>query len=414
MNAAAGASARERPWIPPSGLIVAHLAHGASWLVLWAIARSGALGASMRALAWIHLVALGWLTLTALSVLLFVIPQFTDARWRGEWAARAGAALFAVGAFAMVVAFWTGGASWLWIAALAAVIGLGAYITAALVTLASTAVGVRAVEGAIARALTIVLAFLAAAALVGVAMAAALASGNASLLRLASAHAHFAAIGWLTLLVMGVSARTIGPIAGQRSPRRWVHVAAGSLVFLGALALGLAPIAGDAVAWSGAALCAAGVLVYGADMLALLVTSTVTHRLPQAFIGAAIAWLFVTTACGIAVLAGMTRLEPAYIFAGLVGWTGQMVVAHLHHIGIRLIATTARGDDDETPPETLLTPSLGWLSFALFQIAIATGCIGLSTANAPIVGYASAAGLAAWLAMSTNVVRAARRALGNP
>lgn len=408
VSAAGAERTRGQPWIPPSGLIAAHLAHGASWIMLFAIARSGEIGASMRALSWIHLVALGWLTLAALSVLLFVIPQFTDARWRGEWSARSGVAVFAAGAFAMVVAFWTGGTAWLWIAALVTTIGLSAYACAAIVTLIA-AVGGRAVEAAIARAFVIVFAFLVAAALVGLRMAGAFATGDAPAFALASGHAHLAAVGWLTLLVMGVSARTIGPIAGHRSPRRWVHIAVGTLVFLGALALGLAPVAGGAVAWSGALLCAAGIAIYGFDMLALLATATVSHRLPQAFVTAAVVWLFATVALGIASLAGVARIEPAYVFCGLVGWIGMMVVAHLHHIGIRLIATTSRGDDDETPPEALLHPVLGWISFVLFQIAIAACIAGVSSDGAPLVALGGAAGFLGWLAMTSNVVRAQMR-----
>lgn len=409
MSAAGVGPARGRPWIPPSGLIVAHLAHGASWIVLFAIAREGSLGASMRAFAWIHLVALGWLTLTAQSVLLFVIPQFTDARWRAEWAARAGTALFAVGAFAMVAAFWTDGVTWAWMAALAAVVGLAAYVAAAFATLAA-ALGGRTVDAAIARAFVIVFAFLIAAALVGLRMARAFAGADAMAFELAPGHAHLAAIGWLTLLVMGVSARTIGPIFGHRSPRRWVHVATGSLLFLGALALGVAPIAGDAAAWIGAVLCVAGAAVYGVDMLALLATATVQHRLPQAFAAAAIVWLFASAGLGLASLAGAARFEPAYVFAGLVGWIGMMVVAHLHHIGIRLIATAARGDDDETPPEALLHPVLGWLSFALFQAAIGMCGAGLSSGTPSLVGSGSIAGFCAWCVMTANVAISARRA----
>ena len=409
MSAAGVGPTRGRPWIPPSGLIVAHLAHGTSWIVLFAIARDGSLAASMRAFAWIHLVALAWLTLTALSVLVFVIPQFTDVRWRFEWAARSGTALFAVGALSMVAAFWTAGISWLWIAALVATIGLAAYVAAAFATLAA-GVGGREVEGAIARAFAIVFAFLGATALAGLAMARAFATGEAAALRFAPGHAHLGAVGWLTLLVVGVSARTIGPIAGHRSPRRWVHVATGSLLFLGALALGVAPVASGVAAWIGAVLCVAGVAVYGVDMLALLATATVRHRLPQAFAAAAIVWLFVSSACGIASLSGDARLEPAYVFCGLVGWIGMMVVAHLHHIGIRLIATTARGDDDETPPEALLHPLLGWLSFASFQAAIALCCAGLAIGVPSLVACGSIAGLCGWCVMTANVARSARRA----
>jgi hypothetical protein len=56
----------------------------------------------------------------------------------------------------------------------------------------------------------------------------------------------------------------------------------------------------------------------------------------------------------------------------LVGWLGQMVNGHLYHIGIRLISTVARGDDDETRLGQLLAAPLSWASFALFQVAVAS------------------------------------------
>ncbi|HEY5096145.1 MAG TPA: hypothetical protein VII69_13600 [Candidatus Eremiobacteraceae bacterium] len=403
---------REPPWIPPSGLIAAHLAHGASWILLGLLARQGIVGPSMRAFAWVHLVALGWLTLTALAVLLFVVPQFTDAEWRGELSARLGIVVFAFGAFAMVVAFWTGGDSWLWGAASGVVSGLTLYGVPAVMTLRS-AMRTRGTEAAIARAFLIVFAFLGAAALIGLGMAGEFASGKFSMLAWApSVHANLAMIGWLTLLVMGVSARTIGPISGRRSPQRWVHIVSSSLVTAGTLALVLVPWTAAAL-WPGCILCATGTTVYAVDMLALLARSNVQHRPPQAFMAASMLWLVVTVALGILSVAGHTMLAPAYVFVGLVGWVAQIVLAHLHHIGVRLIATMARGDDDETPPQALLTPNLSWMAFVLFQMAVATGIAALISHGSTLLTGASVAGFAGWVAMTANVARALSKARAN-
>jgi hypothetical protein len=56
-------------------------------VLLWQLAARGVHGASTPAIAWVHLVALGWLSLIALSVMLFVVPQFVEIEWRGDvWA----------------------------------------------------------------------------------------------------------------------------------------------------------------------------------------------------------------------------------------------------------------------------------------------------------------------------------------
>jgi len=97
-----------RHWIPPGGLIFAHACHGASWLLLlWIALFSSTTGLLSPAITWIHLVALGWFTLAALSVLLHAIPAFTDVRWRTESVARACVLVFAAGVVALVFALGT-------------------------------------------------------------------------------------------------------------------------------------------------------------------------------------------------------------------------------------------------------------------------------------------------------------------
>ena len=248
------------------------------------LAAHGVLAASMPAIAWVHLVALGWLSLIALSVMLFVVPQFAEVKWRGEGWARFGLVLFGTGAFAMVVAFWNNGIAWLWFAALVVIIGLVFYFIPAAITLLAARSGPKA-EAAIARAFLVVLIFLGAAAVVGFGMALSLRDGSSHLAAAGpSVHLGLAGIGWLTLLVMGVSARTIGPITGRRSPRRWIHIASSSLVAAAVLGFAFGPWGGSALVKFACILCAAGLVLYALDMLAILAASTVPHHPPQAFV----------------------------------------------------------------------------------------------------------------------------------
>jgi hypothetical protein len=305
----------------------------------------------------------------------------------------------------MVVAFWVSGYTWLWIAALGAAIGLGTYMAAALVTVAGV-VKRRTTEAAIARAFVVVLMFLAAAAGLGLLSARSFAYGGSALIAPAPpAHASLAAIGWLTLLIMGVSARTMGPITGHRSPRRWAHILSSALVSVGALALAFSQWMISAATALSASLCVAGLGIYALDVLGLVLTSTVPHRPPQAFVGAAIVWLLLACFLGLGLVAGRTGFAPAYVFVGLIGWIGQMIIAHMHHIGVRLIATIARGDNDETPPQELLHRGLSWSAFVLFQVAIGVACLALVWSRADWLAAAAIVGFAGWIAMSANLIR---------
>jgi hypothetical protein len=122
-------------------------------------------------------------------------------------------------------------------------------------------------------------------------------------------------------------------------------------------------------------------------------------------------WLLAGIASLAAALAGFgSGAGAAAVYVLLVGWIGQMVNGHLYHIGIRLVATMVRGDEDETRPGELLNLPLSWISFGLFQIAVACGGLALVRSDAPLLRAAALCGFTAWVAMATNVVIAYRAA----
>ncbi len=129
------------------------------------------------------------------------------------------------------------------------------------------------------------------------------------------------------------------------------------------------------------------------------------HRPPQAFLWCAIVWLIVGLGLALATLAG-EPFGPAAVYVLLVGWIGQMVNGHLYHIGVRLIATMARGDDDETSPGELLKEPLTWISFITFQIAVACGAGGLLWGEPSMVALAACSGFAGWIVMAVNLALA--------
>jgi hypothetical protein len=399
-----------RHWIPPWALAFALLAHGASWGLLLAAARWAAPSAtSPAAIAWIHVVALGWFTVAALAILLHVIPGSTDLRWRGGDVARAGIAVLIAGVIAFTAAWFASLHAVAPAAALVA-LGLALYLWSALRTLAEGKTLQRR-ERAISRALSTTLEILALVALLGLLMALAV-SGDASpllLVRLPAAHATLALFGWLTLLVFGISARTMDPICGLRSVYPKLHIVVGTSMLPGSLllALGLG-LGAPVVAWSGALLVVVACLTYGFDIVTILQRATVTHRPPQAFVAASIFWLLVSLALGAGTMLGKPWGD-AFVFTILIGWVGQMVNAHMLHIGVRTVSTLYRGDDDETRPGELLDVRLSWAAFALMQFATLLCALGLTLLDRSATFAGALAGAAGWCALVANLATAVRR-----
>jgi hypothetical protein len=94
----------------------------------------------------------------------------------------------------------------------------------------------------------------------------------------------------------------------------------------------------------------------------------------------------------------------------LAGWLGQMVNAHLHHLGVRVVATYIIGEDDETRPWVLLEHRLSWLAFVTAQFAVGSVALRSQGAPAMFAWLAGGAGLVALGAMVLNAVAVVRRA----
>jgi hypothetical protein len=403
-----------RHWIPPLGLAFGQLCHGLSWLLaVWIALRAGVGSVWPAEIAWIHLVALGWVTVTALAILLHAIPAFVDVTWRYETLAR-----YALGVAAAAIAAFIAALLWalpaLGAAATAVACSLFVYLATAWLTLRRASRSHDRIDRAVASAFALTFGVFAAAIALGATIAWMLAGARVPswIAQLPPAHANLALFGWLTLLIYGVSARTLRPITGNRSSRPVLHRVGGSATLVGAvlLAIGTATALSWAT-WLGGAFVAAGAAAYIADVAPLLVRASVAHRLPQAFVAAGLVWLAVAIVLGAGVLAGM-RWQEAFGFVLLAGWVGQMVNAHTFHIGVRLIATIYRGDDDETRPETLLNAQLTWLAFGAAQLAVVAVAAGLLAHSAPVVAAGAAIGVVEWVVMMTALALARNRSRG--
>ncbi len=402
---------KSQHWIPPEALIFAQLTLLVSWVVLFLAGRQGAIGPSPIAFAWIHIVVLGWLTTTALAFLIHVLPTFTETPLRLERLARGALWLFEAGVVAIVVgfAFWDpiviscgGGA-----AAIAVLAALTSFV-------ATTAAAFRSddnVVRAVARAFFIVFVMLALTVAIGFAMSAGLAGGNASVLRFAFVHATLGVFGWLMLLVLGVSMRTYNALLGYRIGRT-AHISASSFVLAGVVVAAVGMLAGQSVvATAGAALLVAGAVIADFATIRGLRFATAEHRLPREFVAASAFWLLVAVSYGVAGLLGLNAW-PAMLVAVLLGWIGQNVNAHMMHVGIRLLATIAISENDETQPSELLHRGVGITSWMLWQLAVAAAVVGAGNASGRLLQIAAVIGFAATVSVLANMVYAAQTAAG--
>jgi FtsH-binding integral membrane protein len=399
-------------WIPPFGMIAGHIAHGASWLILLWVATSGE-GVSLgpATLAWIHVVVLAWFSVIALSVLTHALPTFTRTQWPQPLAVRFVLFLVVVLSVALVISFA------LWNMKSAEMIG-GLFVLSLLayVVLAAWALSPALAQGPRARRFVAVgfifaTGMFALTALLGTMMASALAGhmGPQILAHVPAVHAHIGVLLWLTSLVFGVAVRTYNPIFDAPENDVTSHRRIAPPFTLGAIIA----IVGMAFDWrvvviAGAVIAAIGTLSFAGYTISIARRATVRHRLPHAFIVTANILLVLATLLALGTALG-APWAAAYLYVGLIGWLGMMVLGHMHHIGVRLILTVRLGEDDETRPEAVLVPALGWLTFTLYVLAVIAGTWGTVGLEGGLFA-AGILGFAAWLVMSVNLASASRRA----
>ncbi len=400
---------RSGDWIPKDTLATANLFAGASWFVMLWLALRGAEPGSLASLGWVHIVALGWLTLAALSVLLHVIAAFLGVEWFGEGVARWALRIFALGVALLVAGFLLEDRAQIEGAAMLTFVALCAYLTPTTITIGRALRGERR-ERMVARAFLITLAFLLVTGALGAAFGLAL-EGRLNpqmLVALPQAHGVLGIAGWLTSLVFGVSARTMRAITGVVSRIAVAHVATSGLLLLGAVLFAIAMVTG-APATAGIVLMALGALFYAVDLIDIVSRRQHPNPVPQMFVVMADVWLVACVALGAGVAAGKPW-GAALTYLALVGWLGQMVNGHIFHIGVRLMITALHGDDDETRPWVVVNRPLAMASWLFFQIAIALGAASLlAGADATLLAVAAGCGIVGWLAMIAAIALAYQR-----
>jgi hypothetical protein len=387
----------QRAWIPPIPLALGAISIAISWILVLAYAANPSFAI---ALAWIHSLALGGFTTIALSVLTHAISAFTDLQWRWKPVAKGALPIVALGAIGLALSFAFNSGPGVAVFAVVAAMAIITFVIPALATLAQPTLD--PTDATIARALSFVVFLLLCTAAIGLALGLSYASGNERILSLAPVHATLGIVGWLTLLTMGVSARTFRPLLGAASRATLPHILSNGGMTLAAVLAPLGLLFSPALFYTACWLGVIAAIAYALDTFDRLFRAGTPHRPVHAMVAMAMLWLVVASIFAL-------RGEGATaIVAALAGWITSMVYAHLHHLAVRVLATIVLGPDDETPPWELLTPALSWTTFTLSQAAAVLLVVGTRAASSQVIYAAGFMGLAALAVYAFNIRRALR------
>ena len=321
--------------LPLYYLALAHLCLGTAFAAVALVPESVAgFYYHPRALAVVHLVTLGWITASILGALYMIVPMALGGRLPVGRADFWALAIYAVGVTGMASHFW-----------LEESLGMaGSAVMAAVAALWVAGRAARAVQAArlppeVKAHFHLAFANLLLAASLGVAVAfdklRDLLPGTS--LDHVVAHAHLAAIGWATMMVVAAGYRLLPMILPAAPPRgAWVWAGA-ALLEAGVLGLAASLYAGGGPVAPFAVLCAAGLGVFlsrVAWMLRRRRPRPATLRgleIGRCHLAAALLWLVAAVGLGLAIAlapraAWRQSAILAYGAAGLVGFLSQAVV----------------------------------------------------------------------------------------
>ncbi|MHB1287120.1 MAG: hypothetical protein ACYCYP_11305 [Leptospirales bacterium] len=188
-------------------------------------------------------------------------------------------------------------------------------------------------------------------------------------------HATLMVAGWLALIVTTVFSRTSGPLLGFTVPFRRACAAWGAMA-MGILLVGIGLLAHDRSVWISAFSVSIIVfLLYNGSLIPFIFRSHPVNPVPRRYLISSV--FYSMTGASILVLFVLLKLPVAtmgVLFIFLMGWLGQFLIAHLYHLGPRLLSLLQQGTNDLTPPIALLEMRRSLLTFFLYQAGI-----GLST-----------------------------------
>lgn len=241
------------------------------------------------------------------------------------------------------------------------------------------------------------------------------------------AHAHLAALGWATMMVMGMAYRLLPMMLPSATPPTRTLYASACLLEIGVLGLFAALVADSRWAGAFAALSILGIVAF-ATRVVWMVRSP--RAAPKALITPdygvlhamqAIIYLALSAVLGVALLFMQPselelRLMPVYGLLGLVGFLSQIVIGVATRI-LPLITWLQRfvrsGQATGFPSQyAMMARRVQAASFTLWTLAVPVLAVGLFSGGETLISLASAALAAATLLVGINVMRVLRHATG--
>ena len=402
-------------FISPVGFLLMHLFQGVAWILFfWVSERREPFGTPVF-FAMIHAFGLGFLTLAAFSVLVHVLPAAAGlpvGKSIGDrmpvWGIALGAIFFVTGWLLPDLRLSLVGGTVTFFSA-------GYFLGRVLKELFFPKDRPLWKNGGMGIMIGVSLSFLVAGVVLGLWMLHALLypSNGFALARIPLVHALSMIGGWLTLLVMTVFLRTSGPLLGHpvetiRSGPAWILTGAGVLLGIAGLLSGIRFLTAF-----GLLVGISGLLLYGRPAITAFRKAPPMNPLPLWFLVSGTFWLLLGAALLFLPLVIRVSLLPGILMVFLLGWLGQFFLAHLYHLGPRLLGILRNGPEDITPPVALLDRRRSRITFLLYQAGIALGIFsvfyptilpGEFRCLGPVLGFI------AWLSLSMEIRSAWRKA----
>jgi hypothetical protein len=335
-----------------------------------------------------HLFTLGWLTMTVFGALCQLLPvalgtpvRSTRLAHAGFWAFAPGVGLFAAGVATSQVALHHAGILLVTIGILLVLSNVGGALPRA---------RTRDVTWA---AIALALGFLASTLVLGIILLHNLHTGfiGGARVRVLATHLHVAIVGWLLMMIVGVSHRLLPMfLLSHGADTSWTRRALG-LLATGVVVLGTGlTLQQPGAAWAGALLLLGGLGCFFRQAYAFF-RARVRKKLDvgMRFVATAIAFLAASAILGVAVLASGAshpRLATAYVITGLLGGIVLYVIGFFYKI-VPLLAWTARfrGRMGKEPVPTvaqLYSARLGYVQLGLMAGGVGILSVGTAAGSA--------------------------------
>jgi len=145
---------------------------------------------------------------------------------------------------------------------------------------------------------------------------------------------------------------------------------------------------------------------YGRPAGAAILNAHPSNPYPIWFLRSSLVWVIVGGALLFASLGSLPLPQAGLLMIFLVGGVGQFFLAHLYHLGPRLLAILRNGPKDMTPPVVLLDKRRSVSTYLLYQAGIALAILSFLLEGRHFEGLRLAGGFfgfLGWISLSMEI-----------